>query len=133
MLIVRSGDDQEKSGINSTWSEGYLTAEVLSFGRFYIGIDTVAPIILSNGLTSGANLTGKTEIRIRITDDLSGIKSYEPVIDGKWALFEYDQKNNLLTYKFDPKRITQGTKHALSLRVTDNKDNVSLYNCVFTW
>ncbi len=133
MLIVQSGDEHENSAINSIWSEGYLTAEVLSFGRFYIGIDTVAPVISPNGLTSGAILTGKKEIKIRITDDLSGIKSYEPVIDGKWALFEYDQKNNLLTYRFDPKRIAQGTKHNFSLKVTDNKDNVSKFSCVFTW
>ena len=68
-----------------------------------------------------------------IKDELSGIKSYEPSIDGNWALFEYDQKNDLLIYKFDETRITKGTKHNLFLRVTDNKDNFSTYNCNFTW
>lgn len=133
MLIVQLGDDQKKSAMNSTWSEGNLTAEVLSFGKFYIGIDSVAPVISANGLVSGAILTGKKEIKIKITDDFSGIKSYEPTIDGKWALFEYDQKNNLLIYRFDEQRITKGTKHNLSLKVTDNKDNISFYNCDFTW
>jgi hypothetical protein len=133
MLIVQLGDDQEKSAMNSIWSEGYLTAEVLSFGKFFVGIDSVAPVISANGLVSGAILTGKKEIKIKITDDFSGIKSYEPTIDGKWALFEYDQKNNLLIYIFDERRITQGTKHSLSLKVTDNKDNISFYNCDFTW
>ena len=133
MLIVQLGADQEKSAMNSIWSEGYLTAEVLSFGKFFVGIDSVAPVISANGLVSGAILTGKKEIKIKITDDFSGIKSYEPTIDGKWALFEYDQKNNLLIYIFDERRITQGTKHSLSLKVTDNKDNISFYNCDFTW
>ena len=133
MLIVRLDDDQKKSAMNSIWSEGYLTAEVLSFGKFYIGVDSVAPVISANGLVSGAILTGKKEIKIKITDDFSGIKSYEPSIDGKWALFEYDQKNNLLIYRFDEQRITKGTKHILSLKVTDNKDNISFYNCDFTW
>ena len=133
MLIVRLDDEQKKSAMNSTWSEGNLTAEVLSFGKFYIGIDSVAPVITPSGLSPGAILTGKKEIKIRITDDFSGIKSYEPFIDGKWALFEYDQKNDLLIYRFDEKRITKGTKHNLSLKVTDNKDNISYYNCNFTW
>jgi hypothetical protein len=133
MMIVQSGEDQNISAVNSKWSDGYLTAEVFSFGRFYIGIDTVAPVISANGLVSGADLTGKKELKIRITDDFSGIKSYEPSIDGKWALFEYDQKNNLLTYRFDGKRITRGTKHSLLIKVTDNKDNVSTLNCGFTW
>ncbi|MEI6050400.1 MAG: M23 family metallopeptidase [Bacteroidota bacterium] len=133
MLIVNLGDDQKKSALNSTWTEGYLTTEALSFGKFYVGIDTVAPVISANGLVPGAILTGKKEIKIRITDDFSGIKSYEPVIDGKWALFEYDQKNSLLIYRFDGNRITPGTKHVLSLKVTDNKDNISIYKCDFTW
>ena len=54
-------------------------------------------------------------------------------IDGKWALFEYDQKNNVLIYKFDPERIARGTKHSLSLNVADNKDNISFFSCSFTW
>lgn len=133
MLIVQLGDDQKKSSLNSVWSDGYLSTEVLSFGRFFIGIDTVAPLISANGLVAGVNLTGKKEIRIKITDELSGIKSYEASIDGNWSLFEYDQKNDLLIYKFDEKRINKGSKHNLSLRVTDNKYNSSIYKCNFTW
>jgi hypothetical protein len=66
-------------------------------------------------------------------DDLSGIKSYEPSIDGKWALFEYDQKNDVLIYKFDPERITKGSKHTLSLKVTDNRENQSEFLVEFKW
>jgi hypothetical protein len=72
-------------------------------------------------------------MRIKIADDLSGINYYEPAIDGKWALLEYDQKNNVLIYKFDPEKIVQGTKHSLSLKVADNKDNISYFNCSFIW
>jgi hypothetical protein len=133
MLIVQWVDDQKKNPLNTTWSDGYLTADALCFGQFYVGIDTIPPYISDNGLVPGAILTGKNELKIRITDDLSGIKSYEPVLDGKWALFEYDQKNNVLIYRFDEKRIQRGTKHNLSLKVTDNKDNISLFTYDFTW
>ena len=133
MLIIQSGDDQKRSALYSVWSSGFLTTEALSFGKFYIGIDSVPPEISPSGLFPGANLTGNKEIRIKITDNLSGIKSYEPTLDGKWALFEYDQKNDLLTYRFDDNRIIPGTKHVLSLKVTDNKDNTSFYNCDFKW
>ncbi|TAL77577.1 MAG: M23 family metallopeptidase [Bacteroidetes bacterium] len=133
MLIVQWLDDQKQNALNSTWSDGYLTAEALNFGQYYIGIDTIAPYISANGLVSGAILTGKNELKIKITDELSGIKSYEPTIDGKWALFEYDQKNNVLIYRFDEKRIIPDTKHNLSLKVTDNKDNTSFFYCDFTW
>jgi hypothetical protein len=133
MLIVQMSDDFKKSPINSSFSDGYLTGDILSFGMFYAGIDTVAPSIFTNGLQPGSDLTGKSELRIRITDDLSGIKSYEPSIDGKWALFEYDQKNDLLIYRFDPERIKKGIMHNLSLKVEDNKENQSVYSCEFKW
>ena len=133
MLIVQLDDDQKKIAANSKWTEGFLTADVMSFGRYFIGIDTIAPYITANGLVNGVNVSDRKEIRIRIKDDLSGIKSYVPVIDGKWALFEYDQKNEVLIYKFDARRITKGAKHDLSLTVTDNKDNSSNFSCSFVW
>ncbi len=133
MLIAELGDNHKISALNSSWQDGYLTAEPLSFGNFFIGIDTVAPVISAIGFISGADLTGRKELKIRISDDFSGIKTYEPSVDGKWALFEYDQKNNLLIYRFDDKRINRGSKHNLILKVTDNKDNNSIYNCTFTW
>jgi hypothetical protein len=133
MLLIQKSDDQKKIPLKSTWSDGYLTAEALSFGDFYIGLDTIAPKISANGLISDSDLTGKKEIKIRITDDLSGIKSYEPEIDGHWALFEYDQKNDILIYRFDEKRIKRKSEHILKLKVTDNKDNISYFNHNFIW
>jgi len=132
-LIIQMGDDNKKIPLTTVWANGRLSANPRSFGTFFVGIDTIPPLISANGLTNGAILTGKTEIRIKISDKLSGIKSYEPEIDGKWALFEYDQKNDLLIYKFDSARIQKGTKHDLSLSVTDNVNNLSTYNCEFTW
>lgn len=133
MLLVRLDDDLNRAAATSSWTGAYLTADLLSFGRYYIGIDTIAPVISANGLVNGANLTGKKEIKIRIKDELSGIKSYEPTIDGNWALFEYDPKNDILIYKFDETRIKKGSIHNLSLKVTDNKDNSSIFKCNFTW
>jgi hypothetical protein len=133
MLIVQLNDDQKKSPVKTVWDGEHFSAEVLSFGRFYIGIDTIPPVISTNDVKMGANLSGRKEITFKITDDLSGIKSYEAYIDENWALFEYDQKNDMLIYKFDETRITKGSKHNLSLKVTDNKDNSNVYKCSFIW
>lgn len=133
MLIIQLTDEKKKAALSTKWEEGYLVAEAGTFGEFYAGIDTLPPTISANGLLSNSDLSGKKDIRIRISDDLSGIKSYEPEIDGKWALFEYDQKNNLLVYKFDEKRIERGSEHNLKLNVTDNKDNISILNYDFIW
>lgn len=133
LLLVQLNDNFIKNGVNSNYSDGYVTGDILAFGDYYVGIDTVAPSISANELIPGTDLSGKKELRIKITDDLSGIKTYDPAIDGKWALFEFDQKNNVLIYRFDDKRIQKGNNHSLSLKVTDNKDNVSTYSCDFKW
>jgi hypothetical protein len=133
MLIIQLADEIRKVPLSTTWNNGYLSANTNTFGTFCIGIDTVPPLISHNGFASGANLTGRSNMKIKITDELSGIKTYEPLIDGEWALFEYDQKNDILTYNFDPKRIQKGAKHNLVLKVTDNRDNLSIYKCEFTW
>ena len=78
MLIIQMGDDNKKIPLTSVWANGHLSANPRSFGTFFVGIDTIPPLISANGLTNGAILTGKTEIRIKISDNLSGIKSYEP-------------------------------------------------------
>lgn len=133
MLIIQLSDDFKKSGLSSTFNDGVVTAKPTSFGMFYVGIDTVTPMITTNSLTPGIDLSGKKDIRIRIYDDLSGIKEYEPYIDGKWALFEYDQKNNVIIYKFDPERISKDTNHSLTLKVLDNVGNMNFYSCDFVW
>jgi hypothetical protein len=133
MLLVLLNDNLSKVPVNSTWDDGYVKAEVMTFGNYYVGIDTVSPSIIPQNISPGINLTGKKEIRIRIKDDFSGIKSYDPFIDDKWALFEYDAKTQMLTYKFDEKYISKGTRHNLLLRVRDNRDNEKFYECNFTW
>jgi len=133
LLIIQLDKTGRKSPVSGSWDNGFVNANPRTFGAFFIGIDTVPPNITPNGFSAGANLSGRTGLRIKISDDLAGIKSYEPVIDGKWALFEYDQKNNVLIHNFDASRIKKGTKHNLSLKVTDNCDNSSTLNLEFVW
>ncbi len=132
-LLIAQIDNNRMNYAGGTWSEGYVKADLPAFGNYAIAIDTIPPVIYANGLASGANLSDKKEMRIRITDNFSGIKSYTGTIDGKWALFEYDPRYDLLIYKFDPDRITKEASHKLYLRVTDNRDNLSIFNCDFVW
>jgi len=133
MLIIQVNGGSGKIPYKTVWKNGSLSASPNSFGRFFVGIDTIAPVVTALGFSDGANLSGRSSMRIRIKDDLSGIKSYEPLLDDKWALFEYDQKDEVLIYKFDPSRIKKGTTHSLSLKVTDNVDNTRVFSCDFTW
>lgn len=133
LLILQLDKTGRKSPVSSSWDNGFVTANPMTFGTFCVGIDTIPPKITPNGFSDDANLSGRKDLRVKISDDLAGIKSYLPLIDGKWALFEYDQKNNVLVHNFDTSRIQKGTKHVLSLKVTDNCNNESTLDLEFLW
>jgi hypothetical protein len=133
MAIVSVNDDGSCSYVGGEWSEDYLVTDTRSFGRFTVGVDTIAPVIKANGFKSGADLTGRRIIRFNISDDMSGIKSYEAYIDNNWALLEYDPKNTLIVHNFDERRTEKDKNHTLLLRITDNRDNVTELNAEFRW
>jgi hypothetical protein len=109
-----------------------VVATLRNFGEFAIALDTIPPKIISLD-RSASDFTGKKELRFTISDELSGIDTYEGYIDNHWALFEYDPKNDLLLYRFDEKYIKKDSTHELELYVSDSKGNVSLYHHTFDW
>jgi hypothetical protein len=133
LIIVKVDEKGRISYSGGKYSKGYISADVLSFGGYAVSIDTVPPEILSNGFTDGSDFTQKSSMRFRITDNLSGISTYNGLIDGNWVLFEYDAKNNLIYYKFDEKRVQKGTTHKLELTVTDNRGNSTSLVRNFKW
>ena len=111
---------------------GYVSADVSTLGDYVVTIDTVAPLIKPS-FASGANLTGKQVFTVTITDEFSGIKSYETWIDGQWVLAEYDAKNNLLIYRPEAPVLNGNALHHMELRVTDDRGNRSILKTEFKW
>lgn len=110
----------------------YVEANIRTFGQYAVIIDTIAPVIKPlNQNKKNNDYTKEESIGFEITDDLSGISTYQGFIDGSWALFEYDAKNNYLYYKFDPTRITFGKKHTIDLYISDAKGNQKEYHSEF--
>jgi hypothetical protein len=118
------------SAIGGEYSGGWVKVKTNLFGSFSVAIDKTPPLITPLSIRNKKTLTDPNKIKFRISDDLSGIKSYRGEIDGKWVLFEYDLKTASLTYVFDKKRMTFGKSHQLRLVVTDNKDNRSEYKAI---
>jgi len=113
------------------WYNGFVTTKTGNFGKFKISIDTTAPAINPVNFYNNGSYSGNGELSFKIEDDLSGIKSYNGYIDNKWALFEYDAKNNLISYKLDKSRIATNIKHKLEIYITDYKDNTGIYKGSF--
>ena len=132
-VIVTLNRDGKWLYSDSDWAEGTVKTGILQFGQFSITVDTIPPQITPLNLNETLDLKGKTSLRFRIKDDLSGIQSYEGYIDNKWVLFEYDAKNNIVYHEFDAERITMEKNHELELYIVDNKDNISFYYTEFYW
>jgi murein DD-endopeptidase MepM/ murein hydrolase activator NlpD len=104
-----------------TFVDGFVKASPRNFGSFYIALDTVSPVIAALNITEGKNMRALNKMTFKIRDNLSGIKSFNGYIDGKWVLMEFDQKTATLSHSFDS--ATGPGKHKLELTVVDMKDN----------
>jgi hypothetical protein len=130
-VIVRYDPDKEKmSSEGGKYNDGWITAEPMYLGYFALMTDSVSPAISS--VDFNANMKGRKQFSMRISDTLSGIHEIIPEIDGKWALMEYDAKNNRLTYYFDEKYITRG-KHIFKLTLRDGVGNEKVFSGSFEW
>lgn len=131
-LLVIIDDKTGKSWTaGGRFEKGWITSKIRSFGHYAIKIDTIPPTVISLSIQTNNKLTEANRIRFKISDDLAGIKMIEGMLDGKWALFEYDSKNNLITHKFDKQRFEFNKNHQLVLTVSDNKGNSTKYEATF--
>lgn len=124
-LIVNSNGSSQ----GGFFENGYVKATPKNFGSFYIATDTLAPRIIPVNIAEGKNMAGLSKIFFRISDNLSGIKSFNGFIDGKWALMEFDTKTATLWHSFDER--TASGKHTLELVVADMKENTRKYTVTF--
>lgn len=110
------------------WKGSYLMAKTRSFGDFAIAIDTVAPVITPVNFSNEEDVSALEELQIKIEDEITGIRKYTPILNGKWLLMEHDGKNNMLIYKID-ERLKKG-QNKFKLVVTDKRNNKSIYTAV---
>jgi len=118
----KNGKEQYEGG---TWEKGFFTTKTKHFGTFAVTVDTVAPVIALHSSPKKKNET----LTIKITDNLSGIKTYRATIDDKWNLMEYDRKKNLLIG--DLTVLTRRKTHQLKLTVSDAVGNATTFNKSF--
>lgn len=130
-FIGRISDSGGKSYAGGRKQGNWFETDIRTFGTYAIMADTIPPRIVPLSIRENNALSETSRIRFTVTDNLSGIKNYEGLIDGQWALFEYDQKNRLLTYMFDTERVVTGKRHSLILKVTDQVNNTAVYEATF--
>ena len=93
VVLVRQG--KRPTAYTTTTEGDVYTARVRDFGQFAIGFDTVAPTVAQLNFTPKKPLNTKT-LKIKISDNLSGIDSYNCYLNDEWVLAEYDGKTAML-------------------------------------
>jgi len=85
------------------------------FGTYCVAVDTVAPTI--RFVEGKGGLVRDGRIRVRVSDDASGVESARVEIDGRWYLSML--KGSTISLELKPGRVSRGKKHEIKVIVTD--------------
>ena len=107
-----------------------LIAQTKKLGTFVLAVDTKKPEIKPINFLNKKWISKNKTLKIKITDDLSGISSYRATINGKFILMEYDYKKDVLTYDFNDQIISE-VENNLKLIVIDNVGNNTTFESTF--
>ena len=130
LFIARLDKDLEPSYV-STYKRGTtFTTRTRNLGTYALVRDSVAPKVEPKNFKEKQWLNNYRYLSLRITDDLSGIDTYNATLNGEWILMEYEPKTNTLTYNFDDK-ILDKTQCELEVVVSDNVGNTTTYSSTF--
>ncbi len=118
-------------GYNSTTVKGNLyTTKVRSLGKYTLAMDTTAPTITIAKPIEGRWLSAEKTLQLIIRDSGSGVKSYNGYLNGKWILFEYDNKTRKITHQFSDGIVAEGVND-LKVVVTDQVGNTTTFESHF--
>ncbi|MEO9513813.1 MAG: M23 family metallopeptidase [Flavobacteriaceae bacterium] len=107
-----------------------FTTRTRTFGTYALVKDSITPIIEAKNFKEKQWLSNYNYLSLKISDDLSGINSYNATINGDWVLMEYEPKTQTITYNFDD-NVLKGTQCNLKVVVTDNVGNSSVFERTF--
>ncbi|WP_186435019.1 M23 family metallopeptidase [Gillisia sp. Hel_I_86] len=130
MFIARLGYRGRPSYSTTYKKENRFTTGVRTFGDYTLVADIKPPSITPVNFKDGQWISSNSDLQLKITDDLSGIKSYRATVNGKFILMEYEYKNNMLTHNFSDAVLIE-TENKLKVIVTDNVGNSSTYEATF--
>ena len=114
------------SYISSKKNKSYIYANTSSLGEYIISKDTLKPDIKAVNFKNNSNIKVKNILKLRLKDDLSGIKNYSSYFNGNWALFEYEPKSNMISHNLSDGIIKDG-ENELIIKYEDGVGNKGVY------
>ncbi|MDR1726193.1 MAG: M23 family metallopeptidase [Bacteroidales bacterium] len=126
-IITRNG-----VSIGGIQSGRFVSATSASFGVFALAIDTTAPKIEAKNFKENTKLKDyQTTLQIKITDNLSGLVTYNAYLNNEWVLLERDGKTSTFTFDLNelylskPVNLIEG-ENLFRIEARDEKGNVNV-------
>ena len=131
LYIAKLSDNKKMTSYNYTtdFSNGKKSS-TKSLGRYTLGIDTINPSISPIGFKENDWISNFSNLKIKVNDVGSGIRSYNGWINNKWILFELNTKKGILVYDFDD-NVVRKAKNNLHIEIIDNVGNRTEYKTTF--
>jgi len=131
LYIAKLSDNKKMTSYNYTtdFSNGKKSS-TKSLGRYTLGVDTINPAISPIGFKENDWISNFSNLKIKVNDVGSGIRSYNGWINNKWILFELNTKKGILVYDFDD-NIVRKAKNNLHIEIIDNVGNRTEYKTTF--
>lgn len=102
-------------------SDGFYETNTRNLGEYVLKIDSIAPVIKVLNFKENDTITSSNTLKYKITDDMTGIDSYNLYANDNWILGQYDAKNDLLYYEVDSHM--KAGKNAVKIVVKDGVGN----------
>lgn len=118
-LLIVELESGNKYPVGGRYRAGFVETSIRNFGSFYIDIDTIPPTIQT------INIIQNQEFIFNLSDNLSGIESYNAYVDKRWLLMEFDRKTGLLKGKLQVP-LDKGN-HTFTLKVRDERGNEATF------
>ncbi len=130
-MFIASLNKWNRPNYSTTTKDGdRFTTKTRTFGTYTLARDTQAPKVVPVNFRDGQWISGNKDLKVKISDDLSGINSYRATVNGKFILMEYEYKQNLLTHDFADGVVTD-TENLLRIEVKDNVGNTTIFESTF--
>lgn len=124
-IVCHYGADKNMGG---HYKDGWVTGSIRELGASYeVAYDDVPPVV------SGFSV-GRNRLTIATYDTKSGLSTFKGYVDGKFVLFEQQEKSNVLVCHLDYSPVERtGRTHKFTFTATDRCHNERVFTTEFTY
>lgn len=134
-LTVVCINNNHLSYVGGDYVDGWVEGRVRQFGQYTLMYDTLAPTIIPLDFKNNQLITKYNTLELKITDDLSGVRTYKAYINNKWVLMEYNRRKGryIIPLNAYSKKYLKKGNNEVKILAIDSKNNQSSISVTVTY